>query len=76
MAPVKDAGYANVYGIDVTERRRAEEQKEQLEALKYEIKMKQDAVKLKTNEPPPQKFMKKSFDEFKEESGYSEDIPF
>jgi len=25
MAPVKDAGYANVYGIDVTERRRAEE---------------------------------------------------
>jgi len=25
MTPVKDAGYANVYGIDVTERRRAEE---------------------------------------------------
>ena len=25
VAPVKDAGYANVYGIDVTERRRAEE---------------------------------------------------
>jgi signal transduction histidine kinase len=25
VAPVKDAGYANIYGIDVTERRRAEE---------------------------------------------------